>query len=84
VLIQDHHRPYISWQEYLDNQQILSQNQTNKPEQLLPNIAREGQALLQACFCAVVAAADSHLATGATEEFIQSTNVPRAIRTRFA
>jgi DNA invertase Pin-like site-specific DNA recombinase len=47
VLIQDHHHPYISWQEYLDNQQILSQNQTNKPEQLLPNIAREGRALLQ-------------------------------------
>ena len=47
VLIQDHHRSYISWQEYLENQQILSQNQTNKPEQLLPNIAREGRALLQ-------------------------------------
>jgi uncharacterized protein YndB with AHSA1/START domain len=47
VLIQDHHRPYIGWQEYLENQQILSQNQTNKPEQLLPNIAREGRALLQ-------------------------------------
>ena len=47
VLIQDHHRSYISWQEYLENQQILSQNQTNKAEQLLPNIAREGRALLQ-------------------------------------
>jgi hypothetical protein len=35
VLIQDHHRAYISWQEYLENQQILLQNQTNKPEQLL-------------------------------------------------
>src|SRR6516162_4440589 len=45
--IQDHHHPYISWQEYLENQQILSQNQTNKPDQLLPNIAREGRALLQ-------------------------------------
>src|SRR5438132_7537403 len=30
VLIQDHHRAYISWQEYLENQQILWQNQTNK------------------------------------------------------
>ena len=47
VLIPDHHQPYISWQQYLENQQILSQNQTNKPEQLLPNIAREGRALLQ-------------------------------------
>jgi DNA invertase Pin-like site-specific DNA recombinase len=47
VLIQDHHRAYISWQEYLENQQILLQNQSNKPEQLLPNIAREGRALLQ-------------------------------------
>ena len=47
VLIQDHHCSYISWQQYLENQQILSQNQTNKPEQLLPNIAREGRALLQ-------------------------------------
>src|SRR6266446_6612602 len=47
VLIQNHHRAYISWQEYLENQQILWQNQTNKPEQLLANIAREGRALLQ-------------------------------------
>jgi len=47
VLIQDHHRAYISWQEYLENQKILLQNQTNKPEQLLANIAREGRALLQ-------------------------------------
>jgi DNA invertase Pin-like site-specific DNA recombinase len=47
VLIQDHHRPYISWQGYLENQQILSQNQNNKPEQLLPNSVREGRALLQ-------------------------------------
>ena len=47
VLIQDHHQPYISWQQYLENQQILLHNQTNKPEQLLPNIAREGRALLQ-------------------------------------
>src|SRR5271166_3185393 len=47
VLIQKHHHPYISWQEYLENQQILLHNQTNKPEQLLPNIAREGRALLQ-------------------------------------
>jgi DNA invertase Pin-like site-specific DNA recombinase len=47
VLIEDHHPGYISWQQYLENQQILSQNQTNKPEQLLPDSAREGHALLQ-------------------------------------
>ena len=47
VLIQDHHQPYISWQQFLENQQILSHNQTNNPEHLLANIAREGRALLQ-------------------------------------
>jgi DNA invertase Pin-like site-specific DNA recombinase len=47
VLIQDHHPGYIRWQQYLDNQQILSQNQTNKPEQMLCQSAREGRALLQ-------------------------------------
>jgi DNA invertase Pin-like site-specific DNA recombinase len=47
VLIQDHHLGYISWQQYLDNQQILSQNQTNKPQQMLCSTAREGRALLQ-------------------------------------
>ena len=47
VLIQEHHQPYIGWPQYLENQQILLQNQTNKPEQLLPDIAREGRALLQ-------------------------------------
>jgi DNA invertase Pin-like site-specific DNA recombinase len=47
VLIQDHHPAYISWQEYLENQQILLQNQTNKPQQLLANSARAGRALLQ-------------------------------------
>jgi DNA invertase Pin-like site-specific DNA recombinase len=47
VLIQDHHPGYIGWQQYLDNQQILSQNQTNKPQQMLCSTAREGRALLQ-------------------------------------
>jgi DNA invertase Pin-like site-specific DNA recombinase len=47
VLIQNHHAAYISWQEYLENQQILLQNQTNKPQQLLGNSARAGRALLQ-------------------------------------
>ncbi|MFZ0708554.1 MAG: recombinase family protein [Terrimicrobiaceae bacterium] len=47
VLIQDHHAAYIGWQQYLENQQILLQNQTNKPRQLLGNSARAGRALLQ-------------------------------------
>ena len=47
VLIQDHHAAYISWQEYLENQQILLHNQTNKPKELLGNSARAGRALLQ-------------------------------------
>ncbi len=47
VLIQQHHAGYIGWQEYLENQQMLEQNQTNKPEQLLSGAAREGRALLQ-------------------------------------
>ena len=47
VLIQDHHAAYISWQEYLENQQILLHNQTNKPQQFLGGSARAGRALLQ-------------------------------------
>jgi len=47
VLIQDHHPGYINWEEYLENQQMLEQNQTNQPDQLLSGAAREGRALLQ-------------------------------------
>lgn len=47
VLIQEHHPGYITWQEYLENQQMLERNQTNTPEQLLSGAAREGRALLQ-------------------------------------
>ncbi len=47
VLIQEHHPGYITWQDYLENQQILERNQTNTPEQLLSGAAREGRALLQ-------------------------------------
>jgi DNA invertase Pin-like site-specific DNA recombinase len=47
VLIQDHHPAYLSWQAYLENQQLLLQNQTNQPQPLLGHSAREGQALLQ-------------------------------------
>jgi DNA invertase Pin-like site-specific DNA recombinase len=47
VLIQDHHPAYLSWQAYLENQQILLQNQTHQPQPLLGHSAREGRALLQ-------------------------------------
>lgn len=44
VLIQDHHPGYISWEEYLENRQMIERNQTNK---LVSGAAREGRALLQ-------------------------------------
>ena len=47
VLIQDHHPGYISWDDYLENQQMLERNQTNQPEQCTSGAAREGHALLQ-------------------------------------
>ena len=47
VTIRDHHDGYISWQQYLDNQQRLEANRTNGEERLLSGAAREGLALLQ-------------------------------------
>ena len=47
VIIRDHHEAYISWQEYLDNQEMLKRNQTNGEETLLSGSAREGLALCQ-------------------------------------
>jgi len=47
VLIQEHHPGYISWDDYLENQQMLEQNQTNGPEHCCSGAAREGRALLQ-------------------------------------
>lgn len=47
VMIKDHHDAYISWEDYLQNQKILKQNQTNAGKNLLPLSAREGHALLQ-------------------------------------
>ena len=47
VLIQEHHPGYIGWDDYLENQQMLDQNQTNQPEQCSSGAAREGRALLQ-------------------------------------
>lgn len=47
VMIKDHHEGYITWEDYLDNQRIIKQNQTNEEENMLPLSAREGLALLQ-------------------------------------
>ncbi|WP_163671958.1 recombinase family protein [Adonisia turfae] len=46
VLIQDHHPSYISWQTYLQNQDILRSNQTNGTGTVVTSAAREGKALL--------------------------------------
>ena len=46
VLIQDHHPSYISWQTYLQNQDILHTNQTNGAGTVVTSAAREGKALL--------------------------------------
>ncbi|MBN1105264.1 MAG: recombinase family protein, partial [Deltaproteobacteria bacterium] len=47
VLIQDHHEGYISWEDFMQNQQLLERNRTNADETLLGGAAREGLALLQ-------------------------------------
>ncbi|MBX9804242.1 MAG: recombinase family protein [Alphaproteobacteria bacterium] len=47
IMIKDHHEAYIAWEDYVHNQKILKQNQTNAEINLLPLNAREGHALLQ-------------------------------------
>jgi DNA invertase Pin-like site-specific DNA recombinase len=47
VAIQNHHEGYTSWDEYLANQGRLERNRTQRPENVLPQAAREGLALLQ-------------------------------------
>jgi hypothetical protein len=47
VSIPQHHPGYLSWDEYLENQQMLKQNQTHQPELCTSGAAREGRALLQ-------------------------------------
>jgi excisionase family DNA binding protein len=47
VLIREHHPGYIGWDDYLENQHMLEQNQTNAPEQCSSGAARQGRALLQ-------------------------------------
>src|SRR3984957_19460638 len=47
VSLQDHHEGYISWEEFLHNQERLEKNRTNGEETVLAGPAREGLALLQ-------------------------------------
>ncbi len=47
VAIQNHHEGYTSWDDYLANQDRLEGNRTQRPENVLPQAAREGLALLQ-------------------------------------
>jgi len=47
VSLQDHHPGYISWEEFLHNQERLEKNRTNGEETVLAGPAREGLALLQ-------------------------------------
>ena len=54
IVIKDHHESYISWDEYMTNQEILKQNRTNEEGNMAPTAAREGLALLQGvliCSC---------------------------------
>jgi len=47
VSLQEHHQGYISWEEYMKNQEQLEKNRTNSGEMILSGPAREGLALLQ-------------------------------------
>ena len=47
VTIKDHHEAYITWQEFLKNQETLEHNRTNGEDTLLSGPVREGLALLQ-------------------------------------
>ncbi len=47
VCLKDHHEAYVSWEEFLRNQEVLAKNQTNGETTVLSGPAREGLALLQ-------------------------------------
>lgn len=47
TIIKDHHKGYISWEEYITSMKILKNNQANKEENMLPTAVREGLGLLQ-------------------------------------
>jgi DNA invertase Pin-like site-specific DNA recombinase len=46
VEIQNHHAGYLTWEQYLENQEQLERNRTHRPETALSGPAREGLALL--------------------------------------
>ena len=47
VNLRDHHDGYVTFEQYTNNLEQLSRNQTNKKEMVLSGPAREGLALLQ-------------------------------------
>jgi DNA invertase Pin-like site-specific DNA recombinase len=47
VSLKEHHEGYITWDEFLKNQERLEKNRTNGGEMILSGPAREGLALLQ-------------------------------------
>jgi len=47
VSLHEHHEGYITWEEFLKNQERLEKNRTNGEETILSGPAREGLALLQ-------------------------------------
>lgn len=49
VLIKDHHAAYITWEQYMENQSVLTANRT-KTHAACRGAAREGSALLQGVF----------------------------------
>ena len=49
VLIQQHHPGYISWDDYLENQRMLEQNQTNTPNSVPVGRRAKGALSCRAC-----------------------------------
>lgn len=47
TVIKDHHEGYISWEEYIKNKEMLTNNLAYTEETMLPTAAREGLGLLQ-------------------------------------
>jgi hypothetical protein len=47
VHLAEHHEGYLTWDDYMQNQQRLAKNRTNGEQMVLSGAAREGAALLQ-------------------------------------
>ena len=47
VCLKNQHPAYITWEEFMSNQQKLDENRSNRKSAPRPGVAREGQALLQ-------------------------------------